>query len=94
MFFLIIAIVELLAILILTYSIKEYYKERDSLKNSIIKLQQDMGYRKSAHIENMLKKAHNIRHKLPTELYAKSIRKNAVVIETCQKFYEELIKGY
>lgn len=94
MFFIILSVIELIAIIVLSYCIKEYYIERDSLKASIIKLQQDMGYRMSAHIEILLKKANNIRHKLPTELYLKSIKKNPIVKETSQKFYEELVKGY
>ncbi len=94
MFFIILSIIELLAILVLSYCIKEYYIERDSLRMSIARLQQDMGYRMSAHIETLLKKAHNIRHKIPAEFYSKSIRKNAIVKETCERFYEALIKGY
>lgn len=94
MFFIILSISELFAIIILSYCIKEYYIERDSLKASINKLQLDIGYRMSAHIEILLKKAHNIKHKIPTEFYSKSIKKNAIVKETCEKFYEELTKGY
>lgn len=94
MFFIILSVIELITIIILSYCIKEYYRERDSLKVSIIKLQQDMGYRMSAHIEILIKKANSIRYKIPTELYSKSIRKNTIVKETCQKFYEELITGY
>lgn len=96
MFFIIlsISIIELLAIIVLSYSIKEYYKERESLKDSIVQLQQDMGYRMSAHIEILLKKAKTIRHKLPTELYAKSMRKSEIVKQTCERFYDELTKSY
>lgn len=94
MFFIILSIIELLTIIILSYCIKEYYIERESLRMSIEGLQQDMGYRMSAHIETLLNKAHNIRHKIPAEFYSKSIKKNAIVREACEKFYEALTKGY
>ena len=94
MFFIILSVIELLGIIVLSYCIKEYYKERESLRMSIARLQQDMGYRMSAHIEMLLKKAHNIRHKIPAEFYFKSIKKNEIVKQTCERFYDELIKGY
>ena len=94
MVFIIISVMELVLIIILMYCLKEYYKERDSLKATIVQLHQDMGFRISAHIESMLTKAQKLKHKIPAELYTKSLRKNAIVKETCDRFYDELTRQF
>jgi len=90
LFVIIIAILELLTIIILAYIIRAGSNERFKLTRENSKLYTDMGYRISAHIENTLKQAHAIRHKLINELYTKSLRKNAIVQETSNAFYEQL----
>jgi len=86
-----IAIIELVIIILLVFVIREYGKERSKLKKEISVLHQDIGYRMSAHIDIMFKHANAIRHILPKELYIKSPKKNNIVKETCNLFYEKLI---
>jgi hypothetical protein len=89
LFVCLIAVIELI-IIILSTIIKAGSNERFGLTLENSKLYADMGFRISAHIDNMIKRANNIRYKLPTELYSQSVKKNAIVQETCNRFYEEL----
>jgi hypothetical protein len=90
LFVCLIAVIELIIIIILSTIIKAGSNERFGLTLENSKLYADMGFRISAHIDNMIKRANNIRYKLPTELYSQSVKKNAIVQETCNRFYEEL----
>lgn len=90
MLFTIIAGMELLVIIILLFTIIGYERDRRKLKKEIRIVYQDMGFRISAHIEQMLKHAKAMRHRLPNELYIKSPKKNNIVKEVCCAFYEAL----
>jgi antitoxin component of RelBE/YafQ-DinJ toxin-antitoxin module len=92
--FSIIAGIELLVILTLVCIIIEYEKDRRKLKKEIHIIYKDMGFRISAHIEQMLKHANALKHRLPTELYIKSPKKNAIVMEVCTAFYEGIISRF
>lgn len=88
--FTIIAGIELLVIIFLLFTIIGYERDRRKLKKEIRVVYQDMGFRISAHIEQMLKHANTLRHRLPNELYVKSPKKNNIVKEVCTAFYEAI----
>ncbi|MBZ0201573.1 MAG: hypothetical protein K8I03_01000 [Ignavibacteria bacterium] len=85
-----ISIIELVIIAILLVVIVEYEIERRNMKKEIHLVYRDMGFRISAHIERTLKHANAVRHKLSNELYLNSPRKNDVIKEVCNAFYEQL----
>lgn len=85
-----ILIVELIIIAILLLVIVEYEIDRRKLKREIRLVYQDMGFRISAHIERTLNHVNAMRHKLSAELYAQSPKKNAIVKEICDLFYQTI----
>ena len=88
--FSIISIVEPVVIAILSLVIIEYEIDRRRLKREMRRVYQDMGFRISAQIERTCKYANTVRHKLSNELYKESLKKNTIVKEICNLFYEEL----
>lgn len=74
------------------FVIKEYIKERNELRLQINSVHVHARFKISAVTTSLLKKADSIRQNLPTELYPHSFKKNTVVKETSDRFYELLTK--
>lgn len=88
--FTIISGIELFVIIILSFIIIGYERDLRKLKKEIKVVYQGIGFRISAHIEQIQKHANSIRHRLPNELYIKSPKKNSIVKEVCSAFYEAI----
>lgn len=85
-----ISIIQLVVIAILLIVIVDYEIERRNMKYEARLLYSDMGFRLSAHIERTLNHVNAMRHKLSAELYVESPKKNAIVKEICDLFYQTI----
>lgn len=88
--FSIISIIEPVVIAILSLVIIEYEIDRRRLKREMRRVYQNMGFRISAQIERTFKYANTVRYKLSNELYIGSLKKNTIVKEVCNAFYEAI----
>jgi len=86
-----ISILESLSIVILLIVIIEYEIDRRNRNKEIKQIHSDMRYRISSRTELMSKYANALRYKLPSKLYIQSPKKNAILKEVCDAFYEALL---
>jgi hypothetical protein len=81
----------LVLIALLLLILVEYEVERRKLKQEIRLMYEDMGFRISSHIERTFRHAKEVRYTLPHVLYKESPKKNTIVKEVCEAFYEALL---
>lgn len=85
-------LIEFLIIILLLFVIKGYGKERDRMKLENSALFEHARFKVSVVTSSLLKKADSIRLNLPNEMYTGSFKKNTIVKETSDRFYELLTK--
>ena len=86
-----ISILLILSIVILLIIIIEYEIDRRNRNKEIKQIHSDMRYRISSRAEQTIKYANALRYKLQSEMYIQSPKKNAIVKEVCDAFYEALL---
>ena len=84
--------IELMIIISLCIVIKAFIREQNAMQDEMNGVYKAMEYKVSDRTKQIFDQANSIRLKLPTELYPHSFKKNTVVKETCDRFYELLTK--
>jgi hypothetical protein len=84
--------IELMIIISLSLIIKGYMRERDVLIGEMKEIYKTIESKTSARTQYLVQQAHSISLKLPSELYKNSFKRNIIVKETCNRFYELLTK--